>query len=324
MNAGKQTTVIIGTAAVTITVAEAFALPPGPVAVPVYVTVAGYELAVGVTVINELHVAPVVAGTRMRLVAFVQLIVSVVVFPAVIVVGLTLIVTVGGGAVTVIVAEPDTFVNPACNEVAVHVADPKPLGVSAPPEVIVPPVAVQVTPVLKAPLPCTIAVQVAVCAVVIVAGEADTVTEVTVTGAGLTTTEPEPLVVPPGPVAVTVYVKVPVAKGVAETVPLHVTDPDKLPDPAQLVAFAVTMVSTVDWPNVIAAGEAVTVTVGAGVVLPPLPVLSVPLLPHPAVISMDARAASAMAGTARVGYMKLAGRNGSGGIIEHICIPPSN
>lgn len=54
-------------------------------------------------------------------------------------------VTVTGIAVTVIVAEPETLVYPACAEFAVHVAVPTPDGVKTPAEVIVPPVAVQVT-----------------------------------------------------------------------------------------------------------------------------------------------------------------------------------
>ena len=54
-------------------------------------------------------------------------------------------VIVGGCAVTVIVADPETFVYPACVELAVQVAVPTPLGVNTPLEVIVPPVAAQVT-----------------------------------------------------------------------------------------------------------------------------------------------------------------------------------
>jgi len=54
-------------------------------------------------------------------------------------------VTVSGTAVTVIVAEPETLEYPVCAELAVHVAVPAPDGVNTPEEVIVPPVAVQVT-----------------------------------------------------------------------------------------------------------------------------------------------------------------------------------
>jgi hypothetical protein len=54
-------------------------------------------------------------------------------------------VIVGGGTVTVTIAEPDTLVYPACAEFAVQVAVPTPLGVNTPPAVIVPPVAVQLT-----------------------------------------------------------------------------------------------------------------------------------------------------------------------------------
>jgi hypothetical protein len=54
-------------------------------------------------------------------------------------------VTVGDEAVTVIGAEPDMFVYPACAELAVQVPVPTPDGVKTPAGVIVPPVAVQVT-----------------------------------------------------------------------------------------------------------------------------------------------------------------------------------
>lgn len=47
--------------------------------------------------------------------------------------------------VTVIGAAPDTFVNPACVELAMQEPVPVPDGVKTPPGVIVPPVAVQVT-----------------------------------------------------------------------------------------------------------------------------------------------------------------------------------
>jgi hypothetical protein len=58
----------------------------------------------------------------LQLVAFVATMVSVAELPDVTVVGLALIVTVGagGGAVTVIVADPDTVVYPACVEVAMQ------------------------------------------------------------------------------------------------------------------------------------------------------------------------------------------------------------
>ena len=55
---------------------------------------------------------------------------------------------VGAGAVTVTVAEPVMSAKPACAELAVQVAVPGPDGVSTPAEVIVPPVADQVTPEL--------------------------------------------------------------------------------------------------------------------------------------------------------------------------------
>lgn len=70
------------------------------------------------------------------------------------------LVTVIGTVVTVTVTLPDLV--ESCVEVAVHVAVPTAVGVSTPEEVIVPPVAVQVTPELYAPAPTTVAVQVAV------------------------------------------------------------------------------------------------------------------------------------------------------------------
>jgi len=57
-------------------------------------------------------------------------------------------VTAGGAAVTAMFAEPVTFVNPAWAEWAVQVPVPVPEGVKTPPDVIVPPAAVQVTAVL--------------------------------------------------------------------------------------------------------------------------------------------------------------------------------
>jgi hypothetical protein len=54
-------------------------------------------------------------------------------------------VMVGDAAVTVIFAEPEMFVNPVAAEWAVQVEVPLPDGLKTPPDVIVPPVAVQVT-----------------------------------------------------------------------------------------------------------------------------------------------------------------------------------
>ena len=62
-------------------------------------------------------------------------------------------VTVGAGGLTVIVAVPDTFVYPACAEFAMQLPVPTPDGVNTPEEVIVPPVALQVTLELYAPVP---------------------------------------------------------------------------------------------------------------------------------------------------------------------------
>lgn len=66
------------------------------------------------------------------------------------------------GLDTAIVAEPEIFVNPATVEVAVHVPVPAPVGVNTPACVIVPPVAVHVTALLKFPMPFTVAAHVAV------------------------------------------------------------------------------------------------------------------------------------------------------------------
>jgi hypothetical protein len=63
-------------------------------------------------------------------------------------------------AVTVTTALPDLEVS--CVEVAVIVAVPAAVGVNIPKDVIVPPVAAQVTAELYAPVPCTVAVQVEV------------------------------------------------------------------------------------------------------------------------------------------------------------------
>jgi hypothetical protein len=97
-------------------------------------------------------------------------------------------------------AEPDTLVKPACAEWAVQVPVPAPEGVKMPPAVMVPPVAVHVTAVLNAPVPVTVATQLAVCAVVMEAGFGTTETPVTVTVGGVVVTamfaEPETFVNP--------------------------------------------------------------------------------------------------------------------------------
>jgi len=71
-----------------------------------------------------------------------------------------------------------------------------PDGVKTPPVVMVPPVAVQVTALLKAPVPDTVAEQVEVWAVVIEVGIAATETPVTVAEGDVTVifAEPEMLV----------------------------------------------------------------------------------------------------------------------------------
>ena len=64
------------------------------------------------------------------------------------------------GMVTVTVDDPDLV--ESCVEVAVIVAVPAPAGVKTPADVIVPPLAVQLTAELKLPVPVTLAVQVLV------------------------------------------------------------------------------------------------------------------------------------------------------------------
>jgi len=75
-----------------------------------------------------------------------------------------------------------------------------PEGVKMPPDVMAPPVAVQVTAVEKAPVPVTVATQAAVCAVVMEEGVATTETLVTVTVGGVVVivmlAEPDTLVKP--------------------------------------------------------------------------------------------------------------------------------
>ena len=61
-------------------------------------------------------------------------------------------------AVTVTGANPDLV--ESCVEVAVMFAVPAAFGVKTPDELIVPPVAAQVTAELNVPVPCTVAVQV--------------------------------------------------------------------------------------------------------------------------------------------------------------------
>ena len=66
-------------------------------------------------------------------------------------------VMVAGTLVTVMGAEPVTFVYPDCVDVATQLPVPVPDGVNTPAGVIVPPVAVHVTAVLYDPVPVTAA-----------------------------------------------------------------------------------------------------------------------------------------------------------------------
>lgn len=124
-------------------------------------------------------------------------------------------VMVNGTLVTLMDAEPEILVNPACVDVALHVPVPVPEGVNTPLCVIVPPVADQVTPVLNAPVPLTFATQVEVCAVVIVDGFAMTAMLVTVGGAFVMEIAAVPdMFVKPGCIDVAVQLPVPVPDGV--------------------------------------------------------------------------------------------------------------
>jgi hypothetical protein len=73
-----------------------------------------------------------------------------------------------------------------------QVAVPAPEGVKMPAEVIVPPVAVQVTAVLKEPVPTTVAEHCEVCPVLMEVGNAATVMEVMVNGTLVTEIDAEP------------------------------------------------------------------------------------------------------------------------------------
>lgn len=92
--------------------------------------------------------------------------------------------------VILIDAEPDF--EASCVEVALQVPVPVADGVNTPACVMVPPVAVQVTALLKLPCPETVAVQVAVCPKTIAVGAAATATVVIVLPAPLTATVPAP------------------------------------------------------------------------------------------------------------------------------------
>src|ERR1035441_6456687 len=100
----------------------------------------------------------------------------------------------------------------SCTEVALIVALPAPEGVKTPPEVIVPPVAVQVTAWLKAPVPRTVAEHIEVPVVRIEAELQTTVTEVIAMGAAtVTALEPDLL---PSCTEVAVIVALPAPDGV--------------------------------------------------------------------------------------------------------------
>ncbi|MGA7886796.1 MAG: hypothetical protein WCA44_13710 [Acidobacteriaceae bacterium] len=132
-------------------------------------------------------------------------------------------VIVGGGTVTVSCALPDFVVSSV--EVAVIVAVPAIAGVNSPVLEIVPMLdglTDQVTPLLYAPVPATVAVACTVCAVVIVEGFNVTVTEVIVGPAAPTATAALPDFVGSS-TDVAVMVAVPVVAGV--NTPALVIDP---------------------------------------------------------------------------------------------------
>jgi hypothetical protein len=115
-----------------------------------------------------------------------------------------------GDVLAVTVADPDLVAS--CVEVAVMVAVPAALGVNTPEELIVPPVAPQVTAELNAPAPCTVAEQVDVCVVRMELGEQITATEV-IEGDALAVTVADPDLVA-SCVEVAVMVAVPAPAGV--------------------------------------------------------------------------------------------------------------
>jgi hypothetical protein len=77
-----------------------------------------------------------------------------------------------GVVVTVTGADPDLV--ESCVEVAVMVAVPAAVGVKTPDELMVPPVAAQVTAELNAPLPCTVALHWLACPAWMLAGAQET------------------------------------------------------------------------------------------------------------------------------------------------------
>ncbi len=134
-------------------------------------------------------------------------------------------VMVNGTLLMLIAAEPETFVYPLCVDVALQLPVPLPEGVNTPPGVMLPPVAVHVTPELNAPVPFTVATHVEVCAVVMLAGLAATVMLVTVGGALVTLMAALPLIfVNPACVEVAVQIPVPVPDGV-KTPPCEIVPP---------------------------------------------------------------------------------------------------
>jgi hypothetical protein len=124
----------------------------------------------------------------------------------------------GGTTETVMFAEPLTDVYPVCVELAVQLAVPPPEGVKTPSDVTVPPVADQVTSVVNAPVPVTVAAQVEVWSVVMFPGAAITETPVTV-GATATATDVEPALVESW-VEVAVIIAVPTPDGVKTPAPV--------------------------------------------------------------------------------------------------------
>jgi hypothetical protein len=142
---------------------------------------------------------------------------------------LTEVIVTGTAAVTVTLPDFEG----SWTEVAVTMAVPADVGVNTPVEVIVPPVADQVTPVLYAPVPCTIAMQLAVWVVSMDGGEQATLTEVVVTGT-FTVTVAEPDLVTSW-VEVAVMVAVPADTGVKTPALLTLPIPEGLTD--QLTAL---------------------------------------------------------------------------------------
>ena len=275
---GKFSPVLVPLASVTVTVVEAFRVPPSPVQASVNVLLA----AVSAPVLAEPLVArlPDHAPEAVQLVALVDDHVSELLPPLVTLVGFAVKVTVGAGAELVTVTFTDLLAVP-----------PSPLQLSV--NVLLAAVS---APVLAEPLVARLPDH-APEAVQLVALVDDHVSELlpplatlvgfavkdTVgAGAGLATvTITDLFAVPPLPVQVSVNVLLAAVSAPVLEEPLVARLPDHAPEAVQLVALVDDQVRVEDSPLATLVGFAVSVTVGAGevvvtvtdrLVVPPLPV----------------------------------------------------